>query len=819
MSTERWRRVEAVFHEALARQGADRDDYVREACAGDAALAADVHSLLDRVPASDRFLEGPAPASTPQPSAPSLEIPRRGPAPDDRIAHYRIVRRLGAGGMGVVYEAFDERLERRVAVKLLRHDAADPNAGPRLIREARVVARVVHPLICQVYDLGDAGGRPFLAMELVEGEALGDRLARGPLPPGDALRTAAVMLDALAVLHGHGIVHRDLKPSNVFLTADGIKLLDFGLARPLQAPADVTGQPITAAGMFVGTPQYASPEQLTGGHVDARSDVFSAAVVIFEMLAGRTPFGGSTLAALAHAVMFESAPVLTGPPAVTAADRMLHRALAKLPRERYQTAATFAADLRSALSLLDSSETVEARPILRLAVLPFRQLKPDPDTDYLGPSLADALASSLAGLESLVVRSTLKSARFAQPPLDLDRIASDLAVDVVLTGTLLPTKGRVRVTAELVTAPAGDVWWSTLTDAAPDGVLELHEELARQVLAALPVSLRDKGTPRPHAASERAFELYLRGMQLRAEAGALRQAHAFFVQSLEYDPDFAAAWAERGRVERVLGKFEDPSQLARAEASLSRALALDPDSAAAQYYLAQLEIDLGRVGDSLARLLDRAWQRRAEPQVFAGLVHACRYGGLLDASVAAHRAAVRLDPTVATSILHTYYQQAAFPQALDELHRSSDPFEARLLGAMGRRAEAVEAGRREEARYAAVPLLRAFAIGIRAALEGDRAAVIAALAAFDASPFSDGEGLFYLGEVYAIVGEDDRAMAKLSRAVDAGFLSGPAFAGDVYLARLRDRPEWPALMGRVAMGQSAVSRVFDENRGRALLGL
>ena len=585
MSDERWARVEALFHEAAARPGAERDAYLTGACGGDRTLEAEVRSLLARDANSDRFLQASALDDAARARISTAAEPPAGasPAPDltgEVVGHFRIVRRLGEGGMGVVYEAFDQRLERRVALKVLRADTADATAGDRLTREARVAARVVHPLICQVFDLGNADGRPYIAMELVEGESLADRLARGPMPPDDALRTAAIMLDALAVLHGHGIVHRDLKPSNVFLTTTGLKLLDFGLARPV-TPVDVTAPPLTAAGMFVGTPQYASPEQLAGAPVDARTDLFSAAVVAFEMLAGRPPFAGATLPALAHAVMYEAPPVLTGAAAIAAADRTLHRALAKAPADRYPTAQAFAADLRAALALVESGQTVEARPILRLAVLPFRPLKPDAETDYLGPSLADALVSSLSGLESLVVRSTLKSARYAQPPLDLDRLATDLAVDVVLAGTLLASKGRVRVSAELVTAPAGDVWWSHVTDASPDAVLELHDDLARQVLAALPLSWRDRRAAKSSAANEKAFEFYLRGMQLRAEAGALRQAHAFFVRSLERDPEFAAAWAERGRVERVLGKFEDPSLRAEAEASLGRALALDPDSAAA----------------------------------------------------------------------------------------------------------------------------------------------------------------------------------------------------------------------------------------------
>jgi serine/threonine protein kinase/tetratricopeptide (TPR) repeat protein len=736
--------------------------------------------------------------------------------PGARVDHYRLIRQIGEGGMGVVYEAHDERLDRRVALKWLRGPSADRD---RLVREAQIAARVVHPLICQVYELGESAEGPFIAMELVTGESLANRLARGPLPPVDALQLAAGVLDALAVLHEHAIVHRDLKPSNVFVTRTGIKLLDFGVARSASAVDDVTRAAGTTPGMFVGTPQYASPEQLTGGAVDARSDVFSAAVMAFEMLSGRPPFAGATFAALVHAVVYEAPPVLTGSPAVVAADRVLHRGLAKSPSDRYESAAAFARDLRQVLSLADIDRTIEARPIVRLAVLPFRQLKPDAETAYLGPSLADALSGALTGLESLVVRSTLKSARYAQAPLDLERLASDLAVDVVLTGSLLASRGRIRVAAELVSVPAGDVWWSHVTDAAPDAVLEVHNDLAGAVLDALPISARDKrpvlsdGRPR----SDKAFDLYLRGMQLRAEAGAWRQAHSLMVRSLETDAGFAAAWAERGRLERLLAKYEDPALLADAETSFQKALALDPESGAAQYYYAQLEVDVGRVDAALERLLARARQRRAEPHVYAALVHACRYGGLLDASVAAHRLASHLDPTVGTSVLHTYYLQGDYARALDEAHRSSDPFEARLLGAMGRHDDARRAAAAEETRFAAVPLLRVFASGMRAALAGDRAGTRQALALFEASRFTDGEGLFYVAEIYAAAGLVDESLAMLERAIAAGFVCRQGFERDPYLAPVRASHAWPAVAAALDTAQRRVQEVFDRHGGGALL--
>jgi serine/threonine protein kinase/Flp pilus assembly protein TadD len=737
-----------------------------------------------------------------------------------RIGRYRVLRKLGEGGMGVVYAAEDDRLSRQVALKVLRDSSSDPDARVRLVREARIAAGVAHPLICQVFELGEWNNQPFIAMELVDGEPLAARLARGALAPGEALPIAFSVVDALRVLHGRGIVHRDLKPSNIFVTPAGVKVLDFGLARPVQAPGADTATALTQAGTILGTPQYSAPEQLTGRAVDARADLFSAGVVLYEMLAGRPLFHGANIGALIHAVLYETPPVLTGSPAIAAIDRVLHRALAKDPGERYQTADAFGADLRAVAPLVDSGARAEARPILRLAVLPFRLLKPNPETDYLGLSLADALASSLLGLESLVVRSSLKSARYANTVPDLNALAADLAVDVVLTGSILPVAGRMRVTAELVSVPAGDVWWSQTTSVPADGVLDLHDDLARRVVASLPLTARDQArTPQVRAANAKAFDLYLRGVQLRSESSGWHPAHSYFEQSLVLDPLFAPAWAERGRLERLMGKYEDPNRYSEAESTLLHALDLDPDNGAAQYYYAQLEIDVGRLHDALARLLERIRQRRAEPHVYAALVHACRYAGLLEESVAAHGQARRLDPTVSTSVHHTYYMQGDFARALDEAHHSNDPIEVRVLWAMGRKEEAVQVARREESRFAASPMLLAFSRGHLAAVEGRKDDAISALQPFETISFTDGEAFFYVAATYAKAGHLDRAHAMLTRAIDMGFLCLPAFERDVYLAPLRGTESWRSLMERLTPKHQLVVNEFARAGGRALLGL
>ena len=736
----------------------------------------------------------------------------------DRITHYRILEKLGEGGMGVVYVAEDERLGRRVALKLIRPDPTEPNAGARLIREARVAASVSHPSICQVFDLGEWDHQPFLVMELVEGETLATRISRGPLPALEALRIALSIAEALSAIHAQGIAHRDLKPTNVFVTPTGVKVLDFGLARPLHSRNDRTMTLVTQAGIIVGTPQYAAPEQLSGDDFDARADLFSMGVILYEMLAGKPPFAGATLAALVHAVMYDTPPVLTGSAAIAAVDHVVHRALSKTPAERYQTADALAADFREVMGLVDNDRVAEARPITRLAVLPFRLLKPDPEIDYLGLSLADAIVSSLSGFESLVVRSTLKSARYVGVP-DLNLIARDLAVDMVLTGSLLRSNDRLRVSAELVSVPAGDTFWAQTTQVASDAVFDLHDELAQRVVTSLPLLARDRERkPNIGSASAKGFDLYLRGMQLRMETSSWRQARSLFEQCVALDPAFAPAWAELGRLNRVLGKYEDQTQRARAESALQRALELDPENGAAHHYYAQLETDLGRVDGALSRLLERVRQRRAEPQVYAALVQACRYAGLLDESVAAHRLARRLDPTVSTSVLHTYYMQGDYARALEEGHRSSDPFEARVLGAMGREAEAIQAARREEERYTALPLLRSFCTGLRAAFEGKRDQVLVALEPFDTIVFNDGEGLFYVAEIYAKVDMAERARTMLVRAMEEGFVCAPAFENDPYLAAVRTTPEWPALLERVRSKQTVLADSFFRDGGRTLLG-
>src|SRR4051794_37516762 len=255
-----------------------------------------------------------------------------------RVGHYAIERKLGQGGMGVVYMAHDERLRRTVAVKMISSVAGDEQVRQRFWREARAAASVNHPNICQIYEIGEDHGRLFIAMELLDGEVLTERLQRGALTVDEALPIAFGMLAALSALHARGIVHRDLKPSNVFVTRHGVKVLDFGLAHLEPEPSLDPTLALTGAGILMGTPKYMAPEQISGEPVDYRCDLFAAGSIIFEMLAGRPAFGGPTLVDILHATLHEQPPALTGTAAVAAVDRVIHSALAKRPADRLMSA-------------------------------------------------------------------------------------------------------------------------------------------------------------------------------------------------------------------------------------------------------------------------------------------------------------------------------------------------------------------------------------------------------------------------------------------------------------------------------------------------
>jgi serine/threonine protein kinase/tetratricopeptide (TPR) repeat protein len=743
----------------------------------------------------------------------------------DRIGHYRIVRQIGMGGMGVVYEAVDEVLQRSVALKTIL-PSAEPQTRDRFVREARSAAAVSHPHICQLFEIGEHEGDPFLAMELLEGQSLAERLTGGPIPLADAIPIALAILSALDALHRRSIVHRDLKPSNVFLSSHGVKLLDFGLAREVTLTVDATA--LTLPGVLLGTPRYMAPEQARGEEVDGRTDLFAIGALLFEMLSGRPAFTGASPIDALHAVLHEHPPALVGSLAVVGADRVIQRAMMKAPKERYQTADDMAHDLRACLSRGDLSGSVVARATTRLMVMPFRILRSDPAVDFLAFSLPDAITVSLSGLESLVVRSSLAAARFSSEQPDLRTIATEAAVDAVVTGSLLPAAGLVRVNVQIVEVPVGTVLWSHAFQVPIEEMFQIQDGVCAAVVEALalPLSSREQRMLRRDVPSNAdAYAHYLRANRLINDSSQWALARDAYQQAVEADPSYAPAWARYGRCLRVMSKYgTGPEALAlraEAEAAFQRAFRINPDLSVAHNLYTYLEVEAGRGLDAVIRLLGRVRGRTSDPELYAGLVQACRYAGLLDASIAAFHRARRLDPAIPTSVAHSFFMRGEFEQAIAADNDDPAYVTAVALLCLGRDREAAALAHSGRSRSVAnthlVQILKAVTGLVEKDRQGVRESVRQLLQSYPA--FADPEGLYYWAHAYAGIEDHDAALDLLERMVDTGLRCVCALEVTPFFEPFRASPRFAALLARAREHQERAERAFADADGYPLLGL
>jgi serine/threonine protein kinase/tetratricopeptide (TPR) repeat protein len=767
----------------------------------------------------ERLLGGFASSSaSPAAAAPSA------PGLPEQIGRYLILHKLGQGGMGVVYSAEDPSLGRRVALKTISHP--NEESRQRFRREARAAASVSHPHACQIFEIGEDTGRLFIAMELLDGEPLSERLKRGPLAVAEALVLGREMLSALSALHAQGVVHRDVKPSNVFLTSRGTKLLDFGLARPLATDSGGSlslESDLTRSGLIVGTPRYMAPEQILGDPIDARTDVFAAGVVLFEALAGRPAFAGTKAVEVMQATLHEQPPALAGSPAIVAFDRVIRRALAKSPADRHATAEAMARDLAGIVLGDSGASPAAARALTRLVVLPFRVLRSDPEVDFLGLALADAVSSSLSGFGSLVVRSSAASSRFAVEAPDLPAIATQLDVDLVLMGTLLRSGDRLRVSTQLVEAPAGTLTWSHTAESEVGDIFRLQDELTQGIVASLARSLGSPTRPERSGetpASARAYEFYLRGTEVARDWSQLKVARDLYLRCVAEDPGFAPGWARLGRAHRLIGKYLEIPELAahqaRAEEALRRALALSPRLPLAHKLYAHLEAEVGRAQDAMVRLLRLAAEARNDAELFAGLVHACRYSGLLEASLAAHREAQRLDPHLSTGVVHTLWQRGEFEAVLEQEAGEGQASRAFALLGLGRREEALEAWETVARAFSPqTPVVREWIEGVRDFLSLSQASRAAVFRNLDGA--FDPEEIFFVGTQAARLAMPE-ATEILGRAVDAGYPCWDALTRHPWMAEIRDLSGFADVVRRAERARERALDAFREAGGEALLG-
>ena len=503
------------------------------------------------------------------------------PSVGDTLGPYEILSQIGAGGMGVVYKARDTRLDRMVALKV----STEPYSE-RFGREARAVAALNHPNICQIYDVGP----DFIVLEFVNGHPLLSPAEPGPLPLKRALEYAGQICDALEAAHQRGTVHRDLKPANILVTQAGVKLLDFGLAKVVAQAStkggfrqddDTETVTLTQENTVLGTVHYMSPEQAQGKSVDARSDIFSFGVVLYEMLSARKAFRGENTISILAAILHMDPPPLTEAPSEVA--RVVARCLAKQPAQRFQSIAEVKQALKQA----------EAAPVLKppsIAVLPFANLGGDKENEYFSDGLAEDILNALVKVPGLRVTARTSTLAFVGKGQDIRSMAQALNVDHILEGGVRKIGNRLRVTAQLIKASDGYHLWSERYDREMTDVFAIQDEISQAIVETLRLKLSSQSLPNRPTADPEAYNLYLRGRHLSARLNpeSVRVAREYFEQALARDPKYALAYAGVGYlliIEAVWGRAAPNGVLPDAKRALQKALELDESLAVAHAYL------------------------------------------------------------------------------------------------------------------------------------------------------------------------------------------------------------------------------------------
>ena len=533
---------------------------------------------------------------------------------------YRVIRELGRGGMGVVFQAEDAKLKRSVALKLLPLELAhSPEAKERFLREAQAAAALDHPNICTVYEVEEQDGQAYIAMAFVDGKSVKERIARGPLKIDEALKIAIEVAEGLAAAHGKGIVHRDIKPANVMLTGSGQpKITDFGLARV------ETADDLTRTAVVMGTVAYMSPEQALGKKVDHRTDIWSFGCLLYEMLAGHGPFQGGQEQAIIQAILHaDPEPIAALRHDIPAGlVRVLDRCLKKNHLDRYPDAGALIRDLESvdlddiaAAPSPGLSAVTNPKAAPSIAVLPFSDMSPEKDQDYFGEGIAEELINALTHLQGLRVVARTSAFALKGMKLDIREIGRKLDVRTVLEGSVRKAGNRLRVTAQLINVEDGFHLWSERYDREMADIFAIQDEITAAIVDSLKVTLRvgEKTALRKRSTSDpEAYGLYLKGRYFYARPSpeSYEKALNSYRAAIDKDPNFALAYAGMADLFGGLGvlNLAPPAEMfPKAKAALQKALSLDEDLAEAHAVAAMLafwyEWDWETAGRNLDKVL------------------------------------------------------------------------------------------------------------------------------------------------------------------------------------------------------------------------
>jgi non-specific serine/threonine protein kinase len=729
----------------------------------------------------------------------------------ETVAHYKILGKIGEGGMGVVYEAEDTKLRRTVALKFLPPDLTrDAQAKARFVQEARAAAALDHPNICPVFEIGEAQDRTYIVMPLIRGGSLKERIAAGPLDLEEALGIAGQVAEGLKEAHEKSIVHRDIKPANIMLTEKGqAKIMDFGLAK-LTGFADVTKTLAVS-----GTPAYMSPEQAKGETVDQRTDIWSFGATLYEMLAGAIPFGRKSGQALIYSILHENPEPLTRarPEVPIPLDRLVQKALEKDVSRRYQTMGEILEDLKAArLPGLSASQ-----PEKSILVLPFENISADPEQDYFCDGMTEELIADLSKIHALRVISRTSSMMFKGTKKDIPDIAREVRVRYVLEGSVRKAGKALRITAQLIDAASDAHLWAEKFGGTLDDIFEIQEKVSRAIVDALKLKLSPEETERlveRPIPSPLAYEFYLKARQeiLKWTEAGLDNALKYLRSGLDVVGENAILYAGMAYAYfqyTNIGVKEGDYCRTQAEEYVAKAFALDPDCPNAHFVRALL-VAWRQPAEGIKcfrRVLDK------NPNDFDALfVFSCILGtlGRTRAVRPFEERTIRIDPLNAAAHFHSGFNrlwEGKYAQAYETLERLHRTFPGDVLTKWSYGLSLAYMDRKEEAwaifdqvaQEQPGSLLACLGPAFIYAFKGNRAETLAALGSNPSlrDPW-DFQTAYWKADCLALIGEIELALDCLELDVSLGMSNYPLMSElDPFLANIRGQERFKTLMKRV----------------------
>ena len=621
------------------------------------------------------------------------------------FSHYRILEKLGSGGMGVVYKAQDTWLGRNVVLKFLPGELAqNRQALERFQREARAASALDHPNICTIHDIGEQEGQPFIVMQFLKGHTLRKYLGSGPLDKEYLIEWSVQISSALNAAHDKGIIHRDIKPDNVFVTESGpIKLLDFGLAKlveegPYRSPGELDTPaegPLTAPGIGVGTPYYMSPEQLLDKELDARTDIFSFGVLLYEMATDSMPFQGQDLGAVFHNILSQTpvSPEKLNPELSDELGRVIQKALEKDRKARYQSSKDLLNDLTqlkqggNSNSNLATSTAAKGKVQPSIAVLSFVNMSPDPENEYFSDGLAEELINALTQLKGLRVASRTSAFSFKGGQESISQIGRELKVDTILEGSVRKAGKRLRITAQLINAADGYHLWSERYDREMENIFDLQDEIARKIVRKLSVNLLEDSQElvvKRYTENVEAYNLYLKGryhLNQRTEQSVLKAIDCL-EQATSEDENYALPHAGLAEAYILLNidcpKLmcdRDPAEMvSRAKQAAQKAIEVDDSCAEAHVALAlvyyRLDWDWERAEQEFRFALERNEDLATAHHQYAMFLASLNRS---DEALAEIKQAHELDPLspiISTAVGRILHFSRRFDEAVDQCRRT-----------------------------------------------------------------------------------------------------------------------------------------------------